>query len=134
MDYVELRKDLKFSYWIFAWFLLFYFKIIPYNPKIFLIIAFCSNCIDWILHLVYLHPLKNLYWYFIRTIYLKIIPLFLIWESKSNKYDIVFGIGLFLVYLAYVFVCYGSIEKMIEIFKNTANHNNISNPGSSIGL
>ena len=37
------RFDLVYSYWIFAWYLLYIFKIIPYNPKLVLIIGVVEN-------------------------------------------------------------------------------------------
>jgi hypothetical protein len=40
MDY---RFDYVFSYWIFAWFLLYEFGYTSYNPKIALIIALIEN-------------------------------------------------------------------------------------------
>ena len=120
----DLRKDLLFSYWIFLWFLLFYYKILPYNPKIFIIIGLLYSCIDLILQFIYLHPLLGLFWYLIRTIIIKVIPLYLIWNVSVTVIDILFGIGLFIVYVLYTYICYGSIIKMIEVFKHRINYKN----------
>jgi hypothetical protein len=46
------RLDLAFSYWIFAWYLLYIFKIIKYNPLCFLIIALIFDII-FVLVLIY---------------------------------------------------------------------------------
>ena len=115
MKYEYLRKDLLFSYWIFVWFLLFYFNYVSYNPKIFIIISLIYTCIDWGLQFIYLHPFMNLFWYFLRTLIIKIIPLYLVWNMGVNLLDIVFGLILLLFYLAYIILWYGSIGEFIQV-------------------
>ena len=57
----------------------------------------------------------NLFWYFLRTLIIKIIPLYLVWNMGVNLLDIVFGLILLLFYLAYIILWYGSIGEFIQV-------------------
>jgi hypothetical protein len=38
-----MRFDLVFSYWIFAWYLLYMAKIIKYSPKLVIVLGIIEN-------------------------------------------------------------------------------------------
>jgi hypothetical protein len=92
-----IRIDFIFSYWIFAWYLLYTFGVTNFNPKFALIGGVIENSFLLVLMLY-----KSLYWdallfVFINTI-LKLYPLYSIWKTSLKIKDIMFTFGLFIVY------------------------------------
>jgi hypothetical protein len=93
-----------FSYWIFTWFLIYEVGWTKYNPFLLLCIGLIANVLtvfsmmyyrnDWVSILVYC---------FINT-FLKVIPVFLLWGSKIKSRDFYASIGLFVIYLLFVYV------------------------------
>lgn len=92
-----IRVDFIFSYWIFAWYILYILRVTKYNPKFALIGGIIENSM-----LVVLMLYKSLYWdtllfIFINSI-LKIYPLYSIWNTSLKWTDIIFTFVLFIVY------------------------------------
>lgn len=119
------RIDLHFSYWILIWFLLYELKLVSYNPKLFIIMALFANCFLVFLMMYYHHAiLEILIFLFIITIQ-KVIPLYILFYEKTNWKDVHIGIMLFLLYLMYCYVSYGSIEQAKkrgeDCYKNIIN-------------
>lgn len=113
------RLDLYFSYWILAWFFLYYFHIIPYNPKLFIIFALSVNvtaiCIE-----IYMKQRPDFIFLEIFIIaIMKGIPLSILWKTSTKKTDIMFGIQLYLIYLLYLFVLKGTIGGIIQNVEDT---------------
>ena len=92
-----------FSYWIFIWFLLFYFKIITYNPYYFLFIGLIFIIFQAGLYLYFSNFEKFFYFIIVNPI-IKIIPLILIHDMPRSRHDILFGIFLFFLYLCFIFI------------------------------
>lgn len=96
-----LRADYIFSYWIFAWFLLYYFKIIKnYNPFFAIILGLIFNTLQLLGYLYYKNYKKSLL-FIIANIFLKIIPFYLIKNKTINQKDISFTIFLFILFIIY---------------------------------
>jgi len=124
------RFDFTFSYWIFSWFVLYMFGIIPYNPKIWLLLGlsvnalsffYSYNTIDWILTF---HEI-------IINIFIKVIPIWILYKTKTNYQDFLFGIVLFIIYGLYVYIQAGSIENIQKYYNyiwNKKKNNEISTP------
>ena len=126
------RFDFTFSYWIFGWFVLYMVGIIPYNPKIWLIIGLTAN----ILGALYTAMNHKIIWsrifnYFFVNFFIKIIPIWILYKTKTTLYDFLFGIILFIVFGLYLWVKRGSISKIRKYQKyiwNKKMHNEISTP------
>jgi hypothetical protein len=93
-----------FSYWIFIWFVLYLLNIIPYNPFLFIIIAYILTSFE----LIYLYIKKtnkyNLIKFFLINIILKFIPILILIILNNINYninDIYFG---FLIIYLYLFI------------------------------
>lgn len=89
-----------FSYWILFWFILYYNKIIKFNPLFILYLAFIHNFYFAITTLKGLILYKYLFMIFI----IKIIPIYLIYNNKIHIDDIIFSIILFLCYNLYLYI------------------------------
>jgi hypothetical protein len=119
-----------YSYWIFAWFILFLLNIIPYNPFIFIIIAYILTLFE--LLYIYLKNANkyNLIKFFIINIIIKLFPiLILIYLNKITiKYnDIYFGILLLFTYLFFMIILninpFTEYNKVFDTYINDDNKN-----------
>ena len=83
-----------FSYWLFIWFIFNYIGLINASPLIFLIIALISIIITFIIKRKINKKI------IIKNIYLKVIPIFLIFKIPLfNEEDLLFGF-----FLAYIYI------------------------------
>ena len=95
-----VRIDFIFSYWLFFWFILYKLNIVVYNPYLGLIIGLIVNSIMFILFLSY----KNYYKAFLFVIvnfFIKIIPIYVLRNTKIQKKDIYILFILYIIYLIY---------------------------------
>jgi hypothetical protein len=94
--------DLIFTYWIFAWFLLYYL-LFPnlYNPKFALISGLIVNLVILCILIYNAVPLFYIIGFMIVILVTKISPLYLIRKTKIRTNDIYFTVCLFLIYVLY---------------------------------
>ena len=97
-----IRPDFIFSYWIFAWFLLYFFKVTEYNPKYLLLLGVFENLMTIILGLYYKTSIVYIIYFIFITIVMKIIPLYLSWNNKNNftslQKDLIASVSVFVLY------------------------------------
>jgi hypothetical protein len=94
--------DLIFSYWIFAWYMLYEFKCIKYSPKLALIFGLISNTILLLLMIFYNNSIINILLFSLVQLFIKIIPL---WRLRNNKiYDLKSLVILFIIYMVWLFI------------------------------
>ena len=93
------RVDYVFSYWIFFSFVLFYFHVIPYNPKHVLILAALFGCVQIIFR--NMSPLR-LFLIIIITVFIKLIPIYLIRNTTVTRNDDLFYLGMFVIYIGWL--------------------------------
>jgi hypothetical protein len=124
------RFDFTFSYWIFAWFILYIFHLIPYNPKLWLILSLFVNIFTFIyVKLRYnISPIFNtsLFLYFIINFFIKVIPIWLLYSTKTKLKDFLFGFVIFILFFLYMWIQLKSISKIKQYF-NIIWHNKIHN-------
>ena len=90
------RIDFIFSYWIFAWYLLYMARITIYSPKLALIIAVIEAVVSYLL-------LKTANTFtMVSTLIIvsciKIIPLITLWREPIRQKDIWVLFTLFMIY------------------------------------
>jgi hypothetical protein len=90
-------QDLLISYWIFAWYILYVFKITKYNPKIWIIFILFGI---FIMGLILLYHKKYILFitFGIINIIVKVIPLWTLYNSPIMIVDFFAGLLLFIVY------------------------------------
>ena len=106
------RIDFIFSYWIFAWYLLYMARITIYSPKLALIIAVIEAIVSYIL-------LKTANTFtMVSTLIIvsciKIIPLITLWREPIRQKDIWVLFTLFMIYNIWLGV-HG--ETMLGVYK-----------------
>ena len=97
--------DLLFSYWTFAWYILFMFGVLTTSPKLTLIIETIFIVI-WIILLIHnkTHYKKKLSFTIVQ-VFIKIIPLLTLINIKINFYkEIKILIILFITYLIWLYI------------------------------
>ena len=125
----NLRPDFLFSYWCFAWFIIYYFidystksPIGQYiktnlNPKLALILAFIENFTVF-LYMIYLKTdIVNIIRYLFMMIVIKIYPIYLIWSNPIQwSHDIGMFIIVFIIYNVWLYINNTTLWK---IYKKT---------------
>ena len=99
---VPPRFDFTFSYWILAWFAIYYIGIIPYNPKIWLLMGLAHNLITIALMVYYNNSAFNISLFSITNSIIKLIPLWLLRKESYYSRDFWFGAVLFAVHLLWL--------------------------------
>ena len=117
-----------YSYWIFAWFILYLLNIIPYNPFIYIIIAYILTLFE----LLYIYLKKankyNLIKFLIINIILKLIPIIILIKLNKTtiKYnDIYFGILLLYIYIFIMIILnINPLNEYNKVFNTYINDDN----------
>lgn len=107
------RFDFVFSYWIFAWFILYYLKVVNYSPLFALVIGFIYNIFLYI-YLIYVY--KNdktkynfyvLFDFVIVNFFIKVLPIYYLLFIQKNKitiHNILQTFILFTFYLLWIII------------------------------
>ena len=115
---MEARPDLIFSYWIIAWFLLYYFtSYIEYSPKFLLIIGLLFNSGVFLTMVYNKMNLYYLFTFFVAIFLLKLIPIYLLREENIEKRDVDASFVLFSIFLVYFVIFKGGITNSKQSFK-----------------
>jgi hypothetical protein len=120
---IEPRFEFTFSYWIFAWFLIYYIGFIKYNPKIWLIIGLFQNIFGGIVTGVvykYIPPYIDIFLHVLINTFIKVIPILLLWNTPLTMVDFIAGLVLFLVMFLWMYIRLGSVKAIMQ-YINTMN-------------
>lgn len=122
--------DLIFSYWIFLWFILYEFGVVPYNPKFGVIIGIIE-IIGTAIFLLYHKFLyegdrikkfgTTLALFLLANFIIKCIPLYFLLDTTIHNIDVFFTLLLFMIYNCYLFVIYDT--DIIKVY--TAIYNSV---------
>ena len=124
------RIDFIFSYWIFAWYLLYIFKIVDaYNPKFAIIAGLMENFCILLMMFYYSTKLKLVILFVIMMIILKIIPIYTIWNKHIHSKDIVATFVLFLIYLVWCRIHNKGSQIFIQRMNDLVINNKNTLPG-----
>jgi len=117
------RFDFVFSYWIFAWFILYELKITQYNPKIALIIGLLINVIELSTMIYYKNSFSNIFLFSIINFMLKVVPIWILRKTEYKIIDIYADIGLFIIYLFWLFINNINIRRESTNIVDKIKHN-----------
>ncbi len=93
------RFDFVFSYWMFAWYIVYMLSLVPYNPLPFMILAGVGNMFE-----VFLVKLKDPRMFFIVNLFIKILPIVSLIRTPVKLVDIQAGFVFFFAYLLWMFI------------------------------
>ena len=124
INYISV--DYLFSYWIFAWFILFILcrkstSVKTYfNPRFAILIALFENIILFVYLLFYNATILVLLKYIVVIILFKIIPLFLLRKEKVRWFnEISIAVIIFIIY--YIYIESNNIH-LHDLIQETANN------------
>lgn len=102
MEYYRL--DYIYSYWIFAWFLLYIIGIVQTPPIILIYFGLLGNLIE-LIYLIYKRASKyNLIKFILINTCLKVIPLYFIWNEKITNHEIKLTIIITFIYFLWLYI------------------------------
>jgi hypothetical protein len=127
-----MRFDFVFSYWIFTWYLLYIFKVVRFNPKIFLEIGLLENLAQLSMMIYYNNSIQYILLFIIINTLIKVLPIYSIWNSKTTSYDIYAGIILFFVYFLYLRINRVDIRKHLEYGFESIKENKSFSPAITL--
>jgi signal transduction histidine kinase len=116
---VSLRVDLVFSYWIYAWFILYELKITEYSPKFPLILGIIHNLIMLIFMLLYGTSIRTIFYFIVINTLIKVIPLYYLRNEAIKLNDIYFTAGLFLLFIFWLHLNEQSLVGNIKLIHDS---------------
>lgn len=109
-----IRSDYIFSYWIFLWFILYLLRLVPYNPKLIIILGIIEVSLTLIYFIYKNAPLRKIIKFIIINIIIKVIPLLIIYKDPLRKKDIY---ATFIFILIYIIWLYINNVNVIEVYQ-----------------
>jgi len=97
-----LRIDFIFSYWIFAWYLLYVMRVTRYSPKLAILCGIIENLIILSSMIYYKTRLIFIYYFCIMFLLLKIIPLWTIRHDVIRENSVLMTLFVFGIYLVWM--------------------------------
>ena len=122
------RFDFVFSYWIFAWYILYELGFNIYNPKIAIIIALIDNIALLCLMIYFSNSLINIGLFCLINFFIKVIPL---WRLRNTNYkisDCYALLFLFLLYISWLYINKVNITKLLQERYDKIKNNDIIGP------
>ena len=98
-----MRVDLVFSYWIFAWYLLYKARLLSYNPKFIIIAGIIENSFLLLYMLLHGSNGRTVFWFIFINTFIKVIPFYTVRNERIQVRDIWFSglvFGLYAVWVA----------------------------------
>jgi predicted neutral ceramidase superfamily lipid hydrolase len=107
------RFDLVFSYWIFAWFIVYIFGFITYNPKIAFLVGTTVNLLELLAMIYYKNSYFSIIFYTFIFFTIKVLPLWFLQNTPNKIVDFYAFIVLFLIYLFWLYINNINIQKIL---------------------
>jgi hypothetical protein len=127
-----IRPDLVFSYWIYAWFVLYIFHFTTYSPKFPLILGLIDNIIMLILMLYFGSKSKTIILFIIINTLIKVVPLYYLRNQKIHIKDICFTVGLFVIFVIWLHINKQSLVGNLKLIHDSLLYNKFQTPFMSL--
>jgi len=116
-----MRFDFVFSYWIFAWYVLYIFRVTTFIPKIALVVGVIHNTIMLLMMIYYKNDWIHIATFSFINLCIKVIPL---WTVRNEPYrwkDFYALVVYFMIYVVWLFIngqLHVSVENGLQKIKN----------------
>lgn len=115
-----MTPDAVFSYWVLIWTIIYYFKLIDVpSPFYIIVIAVIGNLIMTMINIYKGANLSRILILWGLILVTKIYPAYLFGIPK-NFDGLYFGFGLFIIYVFYINIAYGT-SKLKNLIKDMTN-------------
>jgi len=99
-----MRVDLVFSYWIFAWYLLYIVKIVKYSPKFAIGIGILENILLLCFMILNGSNRRTIFYFVFINTFIKVIPFYTLKRERIQVKDVYAFFALFLGYLIWIII------------------------------
>ena len=115
-----MRFDFVFSYWIFAWYVLYIFRVTTFIPKIALVVGVIHNIGMLILMLYYKNDWIHIASFSFINLCIKVIPLWTVRNEPYHWKDFYALVVYFMIYVVWVFINgqHKRVENGLQKIKN----------------
>ena len=115
-----MRFDYVFSYWIFAWYVLYAFNLTTFHPKIALVIGLIHNTGLLLTMIYYKNDWIHIATFCFINTFIKVIPL---WTVRNDPYqwkDFYALVVYYMIHLVWLFVNgqHSDVERGLHLIKN----------------
>ena len=128
----SLRVDLVFSYWIFLWYILYYFKYVIYSPKFVILLGLIENVCMFIFMLIYGTSKKTMIFFVIINVFIKVIPYYLLRNDKITMKDIYATCVVFMIFIIWLYINNQSLTGNAKLIYDSLIHGKNKTPFMSI--
>lgn len=123
------RLDLIFSYWIFAWYLLYITNIISYSPKFILILGIIENIILLFFIIQNGSTINTILKFIVINTCIKVIPYYTVRNDIIQEKDIIASIMLFFLYIIWLYMNKETIIQKYKAIYSSLVQNKGDTPG-----
>ena len=127
-----LRPDLVFSYWIYAWFILYACKYLKYSPKFALILGLLDNVVMLLLMSLFGTSARTIFYYVIVNTIIKVLPLYYLRQERITWKDVHFTCGLFFIFVVWLHINEQSLMGNIKIIHDSLLYGKNETPFMSL--
>jgi len=125
---MPLRADLVFSYWIFIWYLLYIFHFTIYNPKFAIMLGLIDNIIMFLMMILYGTSIKNIIFFIIINIFIKVIPYYYLMDKPIKYVDIYVTVIIFIIFILWLHINKESLTGNIRIIYDSLLYDKNTTP------
>ena len=115
----SLRFDLVFSYWIFAWFILYLCNITIYSPKFAFILGLIENLFILIMMIIKGTKKITIIYFIIINFLIKVLPIYYLRDETIRMKDVYMTVLLFVIFILWLYINNISIIENIKIIYNS---------------
>ena len=123
-----LRFDLVFSYWIFAWFLLYFFKFTNNSPKFIIIIGIIHNSILLLNMIIHGTKIFSIISFITINVFIKILPLYYLRNEKIKVDDIYVSSFVYLLFVVWLKINGEDIKNNLKKIYNSVLYDKNNTP------
>lgn len=127
-----LRADLVFSYWIYAWFILYACKYLKYSPKFALILGLLDNVVMLLFMMLFGTSVRTIFYFVLINTIIKALPLYYLRQERITGKDIYFTCGLFILFIGWLHINEQSLIGNIKIIHDSLLYGKNETPFMSL--
>ena len=99
-----LPAHLVFSYWVLVWFILYYFKITSFSPKLAITVGILENLVLLTLMILWGTSTRTILWFVVINTVIKIMPYYYLRNEPYRLKDIWFTLALFALFILWLHI------------------------------
>ena len=124
-----MRVDLVFSYWIFAWYLLYKARLLTtYSPKFIIIAGLIENSFLLLYMIIHGSNMHTIGWFIFINTFIKVIPFYNVRNERIHVRDIWFSGLVFGMYAVWIALNRQSITGNYRAVVDSLIHNRDETP------